>query len=1809
MKKSILRHSGSISLAACLLIGLVSRPVFAQPTMSHSVTNISAAGQSDGAINLTVSGSSPFSYNWSNSASTKDLSALPVGIYTVTVTDNNAASSVASYAVGYGAKWTRLTANVQATGDQVGKTVSGLGRWQSGAQSSQILAANTTGWLEFSAGTSVLYAGFLERYGTPSIRDNYAFTIYLTGTSGSIYANGQNEHTFTYAAGDVMRIERDGTSGLATIYQNGNLIHTSTHSELGELSLATTLYGSGATIDEARTSFHETPPAVDASLTGTNPGANSQGAIDLTATGTGTLSYTWSTGATTEDINSLATGTYTVTVSDGSSIQTVRSYYVGYAAGWEQLTNLAEVSGQDLIKNGGNSHDGYSGAQSAAVLLANATGSAAIRCGTDNDTRFGFLKPEGQYSATADYAFLLVIAGGNNATFYSSGVHEIQIAHHPDDLLRIERDGTTGAAKLYRNETLIHTTTATYTGELRIGSLLRGPYTKAEQAQLSFDVVPPAVSAILAGSNPGNPGNGSIDLTVTGNAPFSYAWSNGETTSDLTGLSNGSYAVTVTDNQGTTTTRTYSVGFHADWTSLRRFAELNGTNLVKNHSITGDSYSGAVSKSVLSENTTGWISFYASDGSTKRVGLLRQGKEHSNNSDYLIHVSVVGNNTLNIYTNGAYRKSFIYKDDDRIRMERDGNSGLAKLYLNSVLFYTSTDSYTGSLVAGGVLQGSYATIDQMQVSFDEKAPALSWTVSNLSAAGTDDGEIDLVATDGEAPYTFLWSNGSTAQDQNNLPAGQYAVTVTGNNGLQIIREISVGFDVQWTNVINASLTNNTLTKTTGAYGSNAGAESEQLLSNGSSGWIEFQMGTSEVKGIGFIDLDAASILSGPYTFRVYFVGGNVAMFYEGNTYKGQVFADENDAFRIHRDGGTGVATFYKNGTLIHTSSTTTTGALSMGTSILTGYGSIADVRCGFTGPPPSISVAVTNTSSTGASDGALDVTASGSGPFAFSWSNGETTEDLSGLLSGNYGLTVTDLVGNSIQSSYGVGLLVHWSDLGSATSVDGLLSSTSSTNGWNAGARSSEIAPANTPVWMEYTVDGTSDIRMFGFQESSATSSLTDSESLLFSIYLFSQGIGYVYQGNQAVGESFNYTDGDVLQLKRLYDGSFELYKNGALTQEGSITNTAALKAQAVFYTANASFDGIRASSGDPIQANVQVVHQTTTNLGAFTLNPMGGRPPYQMVWNGNSPVSAAAYAGLQTQYPTQFTKTYAEYLESILVTNYQDLPSGEYGLRIYDQDLDYSDVVIRVQNDLIWYDLANVINTNGVLTKNTTAGWNNAYAVTANVLGPNADGKVSFELGNTTATQAFGFKEYSASIGNGYQDLAHAFVVENQSIKVWSGGVLSDPVGTYNLGDELSIAREGQQILFRNNDLILSTKDLPYASEVFIGGWVPNTVNSDLRKIHTSGKFDSKPVIDPLVTHAECDNKNSGSIVLRGITGVAGDLPVVSPFAATYVWRKDGEVVSVSNTPNLINVEPGIYELWIDLGSGFYTAVYGLEIAYKVRWKDLALTETLINEDNSLAPDPLAEPTGNGQAVSANTLPVLEAGWISFRVDNQPTNYWTEFSFYEIPNEADKVGVEVNDFGSNLGGFTTNFNHIASQSGSSLMNPVADGQRIRIERDGNLDIHYYLDGIPQWTNISNSHTIPLLSEYGILGKVNLQAGPSVIYEALASFGCNHQPPHALLKRKLDGSVYVLEGAYLAFKYDEDYKDSDNLLEYHIYNNDQSQVVLSGSTALLGDVYGDNRYVIDVTKHNQLVNGYYILEVVNEKGERFYTRLLIDIPS
>jgi hypothetical protein len=103
--------------------------------------------------------------------------------------------------------------------------------------------------------------------------------------------------------------------------------------------------------------------------------------------------------------------------------------------------------------------------------------------------------------------------------------------------------------------------------------------------------------------------------------------------------------------------------------------------------------------------------------------------------------------------------------------------------------------------------------------------------------------------------------------------------------------------------------------------------------------------------------------------------------------------------------------------------------------------------------------------------------------------------------------------------------------------------------------------------------------------------------------------------------------------------------------------------------------------------------------------------------------------------------------------------------------------------------------------------------------------------------------------------------------------------------------------------------------------------------------------------------------------------------------------------------------------------------------------------------------------------------------------------------------------------------------------------------------------------------------------------------------------PYALLKDQLDGGYYQAINGRLFFRFDEEY-NPNGPLQFTIYNQ-QNQVVTTTQQLPVAlqpiEVYGDNRYKINtihclISPTGALPNGIYILEVKNEKGEKWYLR-------
>jgi hypothetical protein len=145
---------------------------------------------------------------------------------------------------------------VSVSGNTLTKTAP-TGWGNAGAASQNVLSASTDGWVEMTAQETNTFRMFgLSSSNVNADYTTIEFAIFIY-TSGNvqIYENGNNKGNFgTYANGDIMRVERVGT----TIYykKNGTTFYTSLTSSNSQLIADVSLNQTGATIANAKASFN-----------------------------------------------------------------------------------------------------------------------------------------------------------------------------------------------------------------------------------------------------------------------------------------------------------------------------------------------------------------------------------------------------------------------------------------------------------------------------------------------------------------------------------------------------------------------------------------------------------------------------------------------------------------------------------------------------------------------------------------------------------------------------------------------------------------------------------------------------------------------------------------------------------------------------------------------------------------------------------------------------------------------------------------------------------------------------------------------------------------------------------------------------------------------------------------------------------------------------------------------------------------------------------------------------------------------------------------------------------------------------------------------------------------------------------------------------------------------------------------------------------------------------------------------------------------------------------------------------------------
>ncbi|MCX6258073.1 MAG: gliding motility-associated C-terminal domain-containing protein, partial [Bacteroidia bacterium] len=503
-----------------------------------------------------------------------------------------------------------------------------------------------------------------------------------------------------------------------------------------------------------------------------------------------------------------------------------------------------------------------------------------------------------------------------------------------------------------------------------------------------------------------NGNNGAIDLTVTGGiSPYQYHWSNNATSQDITGIIAGNYSVTVIDNN---------------------FCQSSASSLVTGPSAALSIYASVTDVS-CNGGSNGAIDLLVTGGTSPYSFLWNNSSTNQNTGNLVIGTYSV---TVTDSHGCAASSSYTITQPDNISLihtqsdvscfgDSNGSINLYVLGGNSPFTYHWSNNDTtqdiSNLVAGiysvtvndaNGCPPAYATVTITQ---PQSALSVLMTAINVNCTGGSDGAINATVTGGIQPYTYLWSNNATVEDISGLTAGTYSISITDYNfcyvtGIIVVSQPDSALSYTYTigqvscHGVSDAFIDLTVTGGTTPY--------SYIWSNGAT--------TQDLIGIPadnyFVTITDHNGCSHTQAFAIV---QPLLLVLDAQITIVSCYADSSGSIDLTVNGGiTPYQYSWSTG-----STNQDISSLTAGTYLVTvsdnnnciGTGSYVISQPGTTLNLSILAIALNCFSDT---SGTINLSVSGGNqPYHYTWSNGATSQDLTGLTIGVYSVTVIDANG------------------------------------------------------------------------------------------------------------------------------------------------------------------------------------------------------------------------------------------------------------------------------------------------------------------------------------------------------------------------------------------------------------------------------------------------------------------------------------------------------------------------------------------------------------------------------------------------------------------------------------------------------------------------------------------------------------------------------------------------------------------------------------------------------------------------------
>ena len=980
-------------------------------------------GDANGSIDLTVSnGVHPLTFDWSNGATSEDISGLSAGWYGITVTDANGCSvsdsteilEPAQMVLNLGAtQSTCLTANgsvgVIATGGAGPYTYS----WTPGGATADTVTGLAAGLYTVDVtdanGCMMTDAVAVNDAGAPSISiDSVVHNLCAGDTMGSIditVTGGTPSYTVIWSNGDNAMDPQNlgaGAYGVTVSDVNGCVV------------------AENVIVNEPQTLMIDVQNVLNMSCHGV-----CDGKIDIAVVGgVGPYSHVWTSTDTnfvdpgTLSLNGLCQGEYLLTVTDANGCMT--DVLLGIAEPTPLVASLdtvvnATCNGMmdgyiDITVAGGSPvYDFYwsngDGSEDISNLGAGMYSLEVMDMNGCMDSLMVTVTEPTMLEVKVDSSVNINCFGKCEGKIFASAIGGTGVLQVDWDI-----DGT-----------------GDYDDDLNLDSLCSGIYNVSVMdangcmSDTSVMIGEPTQLVLTVDSTEDNTCYGGtigeISTTVTGGVtPYSVMWNNGETTEDLSGLSAGQYIVDVADANGCMVSDTVDI---SEPTMIDlTLGATQSTCLTANGSVgvfaTGGTgaYTYAWSPGGATTDTvTGLAAGVYSVDVTDANGCMMSANVSVNDAGAPSISSTVTNVTCNGNADGSISVVVTGGTPGYSYSWPDGGAGTDTTGLAPGTYdLTVTDG------AGCVASESY------DVTEPDQLVAMVDSIGHVSCNGVCDGWISVSVSGGTGAYTYNWMPlGVTTEDITGLCAGTYDLTVTDANGCTV----DLMDSIMQPDALTLSISGTDIT----CNGNNDGMVDATV----SGGTMPYMYNWSS----GSMTEDLDSLMGGDYVLTVTDANGcetidsvmitdPASIMITGSSTDVSCNGDTDGMVTTSISGGTVDSTYQiswsSNGTSFSdpgTANLSNVEAADYAITVVDDNGCMESAV--FTvGGPAAISIAIAGTDITCYGDGdgsAVSTVTGGAGGYSLAWSNGESTANISNLSAGTYDLVVTDSTGCMDSSS------------------------------------------------------------------------------------------------------------------------------------------------------------------------------------------------------------------------------------------------------------------------------------------------------------------------------------------------------------------------------------------------------------------------------------------------------------------------------------------------------------------------------------------------------------------------------------------------------------------------------------------------------------------------------------------------------------------------------------------------------------------------------------------------------------------------